>query len=86
MTFETSMQFLTSAALCGDTDWMQSPSACIVMGKPVNCGTGSFELLQPLPIVIAVHGSDAVEAVAECFCTLCSYLSVVALCCDTIFV
>ena len=50
MTFETSMQFLTSAALCGDTDWMQSPSACIVMGKPVNCGTGSFELLQPLPM------------------------------------
>ena len=50
MTFETSMQFLTSAALCGDTDWMQSPSACIVMGKPVNCGTGSFELLQPLPV------------------------------------
>ena len=49
MTFETSMQFLTSAALVGDTDWMQSPSACIVMGKPVNCGTGSFELLQPLP-------------------------------------
>ena len=50
MTFETSMQFLTSAALCGDTDWMQSPSACIVMGKPVNCGTGSFELMQPLPM------------------------------------
>ena len=48
ISFETSMHFLREAALMGDTDSLQSPSSCIVMGKPVNCGTGAFALMTPL--------------------------------------
>ena len=48
ISFETSMQFLREAALMGDTDSLQSPSSCIVVGKPVNCGTGAFALMTPL--------------------------------------
>jgi DNA-directed RNA polymerase I subunit RPA1 len=44
MTFETTTHFLTQAATYGDPDPLTSPSAAIVMGKPVSCGTGAFEL------------------------------------------
>ena len=49
ISFETSMHFLREAALLGDTDSLHSPSANIVVGKPVTCGTGAFTLMQPIP-------------------------------------
>lgn len=48
MTFETAMGFLRSATLGGKTDHLDSPSACVVLGKPCKGGTGSFTLLQKL--------------------------------------
>ena len=46
MTFETAMGFLRQATLGGKTDTLDSPSACIVLGKPTKGGTGSFSLFQ----------------------------------------
>ena len=48
MTFETAMGFLRSATLGGKTDTLDSPSACVVLGKPSKGGTGAFTLLQKL--------------------------------------
>ena len=48
MSFETTMHFLRSAAMYGDTDHVQSPSACLVTGQVIGGGTGTFELLQPV--------------------------------------
>ncbi len=48
MSFETTMHFLRSTAIAGDTDLLQSPSARLVTGRVVNGGTGCFELLHPL--------------------------------------
>ena len=48
MSFETTMKFLHSATVQGDTDTLQSPSACLVTGRVVRTGTGCFELLQKL--------------------------------------
>jgi len=48
MSFETTATFLEQATLAGDTDDMRNPSACIVLGKPVPTGTGSFDVVQPL--------------------------------------
>ena len=48
MTFETSFQFLTAAALHAQSDALQNPSARLVTGSVVQSGTGSFEVLQPL--------------------------------------
>ena len=48
MTFETAMGFLRQATLCGKTDSLSSPSACLVVGKPTKGGTGAFSLLQKL--------------------------------------
>merc|ERR1712013_665225 len=45
MTFETAMGFLRSATLGGKTDTLDSPSACVVLGKPCKGGTGSFTLM-----------------------------------------
>jgi DNA-directed RNA polymerase I subunit RPA1 len=44
MSFETTSQFLTTATLAGETDYLDSPSAGIVVGKVVGCGTGGFEV------------------------------------------
>jgi len=44
MTFETTTNFLLNASIAGDTDVLRSPSAAIVAGKTVKCGTGAFEL------------------------------------------
>ena len=44
MTFETTTHFLTQAATHGDPDPLTAPSAAIVLGKPVSCGTGAFGL------------------------------------------
>jgi DNA-directed RNA polymerase I subunit RPA1 len=48
MSFETTFHFLTEAALSGDFDNLDSPSARLVMGRVVEGGTGSFEVLQPM--------------------------------------
>ena len=49
ISFETSIGFLINACLYGDKDFMSSPSSRIVLGRPVGCGTGAFDLLNPLP-------------------------------------
>ncbi|KAG0167267.1 hypothetical protein DFQ28_004559 [Apophysomyces sp. BC1034] len=48
MSFESTCKFLTDATLHGDYDTLDSPSSRIVLGKVVEGGTGSFEVLQPL--------------------------------------
>ncbi|KAL6479964.1 hypothetical protein MHYP_G00109970 [Metynnis hypsauchen] len=48
MTFETSYKFLKEATMFGSYDKLNSPSACLVVGKVVKGGTGIFELKQPL--------------------------------------
>ena len=45
MSFETTAKFLTHAALTGLDDRMESPSANIVVGRPIKHGTGAFSLL-----------------------------------------
>ena len=45
MSFETTAQFLTHAALTASSDELQSPSANIVVGRPIRHGTGAFSLL-----------------------------------------
>jgi DNA-directed RNA polymerase I subunit RPA1 len=45
MSFETTAHFLTQAALSGVKDELQSPSANIVLGRPIRHGTGAFDLL-----------------------------------------
>lgn len=48
MSFETTMHFLKNATITGESDAIKSPSACLVTGRVVRGGTGSFELLQTL--------------------------------------
>ena len=48
MSFETTVHFLKSATVLGDTDELRSPSACLVAGRVVHGGTGCFQLLQTL--------------------------------------
>ncbi|CEG39851.1 dna-directed rna polymerase i subunit rpa1 [Plasmopara halstedii] len=50
ITFETSMKFLSQAALSGLVDRLESPSARLVLGQPPHLGTGSFSLLQPISL------------------------------------
>ncbi len=44
MSFETTCNFLVSAATLGDADNLRGASAGIVLGQPVRAGTGSFGL------------------------------------------
>ena len=48
MTFETTVGFLRGSALFADSDDLISPSARLVMGMPVDIGTGSFTLCQQI--------------------------------------
>ena len=48
MSYETTTQFLTRAALDGTVDNQQSPSARIVLGSPMKHGTGCFEIMVPV--------------------------------------
>nr|CCA14203.1 DNAdirected RNA polymerase I subunit RPA1 putative [Albugo laibachii Nc14] len=50
ITFETSMKFLTDAALNRLSDQLVSPSGRLVLGLSPRVGTGSFSLLCPLPV------------------------------------
>lgn len=47
MSFETTSEFMTKAAVAGATDCLKSPSARIVMGRVGQFGTGSIDLRQP---------------------------------------
>lgn len=48
MTFETSIKFLRSAVVDGQTDRLRSPSARLVFGQPYGGGTGMFNLINKL--------------------------------------
>ncbi|KAF6210828.1 hypothetical protein GE061_013939 [Apolygus lucorum] len=48
MSFETSLGFLKSAVLRSKIDDLQSPSARLMLGRPVLCGTSCFNLLYSL--------------------------------------
>lgn len=48
MTFETAIGFLRAATLAGKRDALDSPSACVVVGKPFSGGTGIFQVAQNL--------------------------------------
>ncbi|CAO1625651.1 unnamed protein product [Sympodiomycopsis kandeliae] len=47
--FETTMGFLGNAALHGEVDPLNDPSARLVVGRPLPVGTGSMEVRMPLP-------------------------------------
>lgn len=47
MSFETTAEFMTKAAVSGSSDRLKSPSARIVVGRVGDYGTGMFELRQP---------------------------------------
>ncbi|KAI9221947.1 hypothetical protein BC828DRAFT_404467 [Blastocladiella britannica] len=51
MSYETTCGFLKTATMTGDVDTVESPSARIVLGKVVEGGTGSFDVLQSLVTV-----------------------------------
>ena len=48
MSFETTCQFLTRAALEGLTDKLESPTSRIVLGQPMRHGTGCFDVMVPI--------------------------------------
>ncbi|PKA56545.1 DNA-directed RNA polymerase II subunit RPB1 [Apostasia shenzhenica] len=50
MSFETATNVVSEAALHGDLDTMESPSACVSLGKIVKLGTGAFDLLQNMQL------------------------------------
>jgi DNA-directed RNA polymerase I subunit RPA1 len=45
MSFETTVHFLRQSAIRNARDTLDSPSAKIVMGRPIRHGTGAFTLL-----------------------------------------
>lgn len=47
--FEMTMAFLGAAALHGEVDALDGPSAKLVVGRPVPVGTGTMEVRMPLP-------------------------------------
>lgn len=50
MSFETTMHFLVNASIHGSHDALKSPSAQLVTGKLVTCGSGSFELMNRITV------------------------------------
>ena len=45
MSFESTVGFLRAATLNGEWDALESPASRIVVGLPVKCGTGSFDII-----------------------------------------
>jgi len=45
MSFERTCAFLTKATIDGDADRLETPSARLVMGRTIQGGTGSFDIL-----------------------------------------
>jgi DNA-directed RNA polymerase I subunit RPA1 len=50
ITFETSTNFMTNCLLYGEYDDCKTVSSRIFTGRPMNGGTGSFDLMQPIQI------------------------------------
>ncbi|KAJ2520703.1 hypothetical protein GGI11_002221 [Coemansia sp. RSA 2049] len=50
MSFESTCTFLQEATVYGDFDELRNPSARIVMGQPVQSGTGAFDVLVDLAV------------------------------------
>jgi DNA-directed RNA polymerase I subunit RPA1 len=48
MSFETAAHFLTDATLKGSVDDMRSPAARLCVGRVVDVGTGTVELIQQI--------------------------------------
>jgi len=46
--FETTASFISDAALYGDFDDLTSPSGSIVLGRPSQSGTASFDVVMPI--------------------------------------
>ncbi|GAB5370703.1 hypothetical protein AAMO2058_001515900 [Amorphochlora amoebiformis] len=57
--FEDTTHHLFNAAVHGHTDSVSGVSECVIIGKPVPCGTGVFEL------VGSFSGAEAVSEVAD---------------------
>lgn len=49
MSYESTCQFLTKEVLNGSSDTLESPSARIVLGRPISSGTGAFDVFTPVP-------------------------------------
>jgi DNA-directed RNA polymerase I subunit RPA1 len=52
VSFESALQFLKSAAVQGRKDNVNSPSSCLITGRPCKIGTGSFGLIHDLSYVL----------------------------------
>ncbi|CAN0879911.1 DNA-directed RNA polymerase I subunit 1 [Linum grandiflorum] len=50
MSFETASKFIVEAALHGETDYLEAPSARLCLGLPVKMGTGSFDVMHDLEV------------------------------------
>ncbi|KAG0475189.1 hypothetical protein HPP92_014875 [Vanilla planifolia] len=50
MSFEVATNVVTNSALRGEVDTMDSPSACVSLGKVAKIGTGVFDLLQNIQL------------------------------------
>ncbi|KAF5293076.1 hypothetical protein FQR65_LT11068 [Abscondita terminalis] len=48
MSFESSLSFLKQATINGKHDYLQSPSSCLIVGKPCHIGTGERKPLYEL--------------------------------------
>ncbi|KAJ2741692.1 hypothetical protein GGI20_005011 [Coemansia sp. BCRC 34301] len=48
MTYESTCTFLQETVVCGDFDDLKNPSSRIVLGQPVQSGTGAFDVLVDL--------------------------------------
>ena len=46
--FETTGAFIAEATLYGDFDDLQTPSGNLVIGRPILCGTGVFDVVMPV--------------------------------------
>ena len=53
-------EFLTRAAIYREVDTMNTPSSCIIMGRPIRVGTGICQLRQ----VVEPQGAAVEEAMA----------------------
>lgn len=48
MSYETTMTYLSASAISNEIDPGKSPSACIVLGKPVRAGTNYMDIFQQI--------------------------------------
>ncbi|ESO03447.1 hypothetical protein HELRODRAFT_112321 [Helobdella robusta] len=48
MSFESALNYLKKSIVDGSHENAESPSACLILGKPIKTGTGSFDLVVPV--------------------------------------